>query len=98
MPGYRLPCVRSTLKNEQNYANVALSWPNTIPVGFGSIPVDPEIAPILTSILIHNLGGHYLNLQIVPIISGFLTPAEYIPHKHVPLYNHDTTVMASEAI
>ena len=60
--------------------------------------VDPEISPLLTSILYDNSGGHHFCLQTVPILTGYLTSEEQETLKHVPLYNHSITVCASEAI
>ena len=61
-------------------------------------PVDQFIDPLLTSVMINGSGGHKLCLQTLPILTGFLTEAEQPKLRHVPLYNHEIAVYASEVI
>ena len=63
-----------------------------------SEPVDQFIAPVLTSVTIDGSGGPKFGLQTVPILDGFLTEAEQPKLRHVPLYNHEIAVYASEVI
>ena len=89
IPGYCAPCVRSELTTEAITisANLALSE-----------PFDQFIAPLLTSVMIDVSGGQKFFLQTVPIIDGFFTKAEHPKLRHVPLYNHEVAVYASEFI
>ena len=49
-------------------------------------PVNQFIAPLFTSVMINESGGHKFCLQTVPIITGFLTEKEQPKLCHVPLY------------
>ena len=89
MPGYRAPCVHSELTTETTTISTCLALGET---------VDQFIAPFLTSVMINGSGGHKFCLQTVPILTGFLTEAEQPKLRHVPLYNHEIAVYASEVI
>ena len=89
MSGYCAPCVRSELTTEVTTisANLALGD-----------PVEQFITLLLTSVMIYGSGGHEFCLQTVPIITGFLTESEQPRLRHVPLYNHEIALYASDVI
>ena len=89
MPGYRAPCVHSELTTETTTisANLVLGE-----------PVDQFIYPLLTYSMINVSGGHEFCLQTVPILTGLLTEAKQPKLRHLPLYNHEIEVYASEFI
>ena len=89
MPGYCAPRVRSELTTETTTISTCLALGET---------VDQFIAPFLTSVMINGSGGHKFCLQMVPILTGFLTEAEQPKLRHVPLYNHEIALYASEVI
>ena len=89
MHGYQAPRVRSELTTDTTTISASLALGE---------PVDQFIAPLLTTVMINGYGGHELFLQLVPIITGFLIEAEQPKLSHVPLYNHDIAVYASEFI
>ena len=89
MPDYRDPRVHSELTTEAATISANLYLGET---------VDQFIATLLTSIMINGSVGHKLCLQTLPILTGFLTEAEQLKLRHVPQYNHDIAVYASEFI
>ena len=89
MPGYRATRVRSELATETTTISANLELDE---------PVDQFIALLLTSVMINGSRGHGPCLQTVPILTGLLTESEQPKLRHVPLYNHDIAVYASEVI
>ena len=58
--------------------------------------VDPAIASLLTFIIMDRSGGYEFCLQVVPIVTGYLSTKDQLTLGHVPLYNHEIPVYAAE--
>ena len=87
MPGYRAPRVHSDLQQDDPTGPVTSDAPSS---------VDLAIVPLLTSIMMDRSGGHEFCLQVVPIVTGYLSTKEQLTLRHVPLYNHEIPVYAAE--
>ena len=60
--------------------------------------VDTEITPLLAVIQYNNYGGKFFSLQMLPIITGYLTSNEQHTCIPVPIYNHYASMIASSLI
>ena len=87
MTGYRAPRVRSDLPQDDPTGPVTSDAPSS---------VDPAIAPLLTSIIMDRSGGYEFCLQVVPIVTGYLSTKEQLTLRHVPLCNHEIPVYVAE--
>ena len=56
------------------------------------------IAPLLTAINFGGSGSHEFCLQVVPILTGYLTDKEQCTMHYIPFHNHDIAVYAAEII
>ena len=92
MPGYRAPRIRSALAAEPAIAGAL--GDTTVTASY----VDPSIAPILTSIYCDDSGGHSQCLQVVPILTGYLSSNDSDQLTRRPLYQQDISLLATEII
>ena len=88
IPGFRAPHVCTVLPQNKLVTAASISTER------GNF----AIAPLLTAINFGGSGGHEFCLQVVPILTGYLTNKEQRRMHHIPFQNHDIAVYAAEII